>query len=140
MDERDKLKFARMVSEEPFAKLMHIRLIEVNDGYALCEMEYTDRMTNIHGMSHGGAIFSLIDEAFEISANSHGTVAVALNMNITYIKPPKKNSLLRARSAEISKGRKTALYQITVEDGEGLVAICQALAYRKLDRLSLLDK
>jgi acyl-CoA thioesterase len=52
-------------------------------------------------------------------------------MNVTYVKPAKRGSLLRARSTEINRGRKTATYHITVEDGEGLIAVCQALVYRK---------
>jgi acyl-CoA thioesterase len=59
-------------------------------------------------------------------------------MNVTYIKPAKKNSMLRARSQEISRGRKTASYHITVEDNEGLIAVCQALVYRKKERLPFL--
>jgi acyl-CoA thioesterase len=138
MKEEYKRAFMRTVLAEPFAGFMGIRLVEVGDGYAVCEMEYKESMDNIHGTAHGGAIFSLIDEAFEISTNSHGNVAVALNMNVTYIRPATRNSVLRARSTEISKGTKTATYQITVEDSEGLVAVCQALAYRKKDRLPFL--
>lgn len=130
--------FFRKVAEEPFSKLLDIKLVDVREGYALCEMPYTGALDNIHGIAHGGAVFSLIDEAFEISSNSHGTVALALNMNMTYIKPAVKNSLLRAESKEISRGRRTATYQITVEDSEGLVAICQALVYRKNDEIQFL--
>jgi acyl-CoA thioesterase len=101
-------------------------------------MVYNEAIDNIHGMAHGGAIFSLVDEAFEISSNSHGNAAVALNMNVTFIRPAVRNTVLRARSTEISKGAKTATYQITVEDNEGLVAVCQALAYRKRDKLPFL--
>jgi acyl-CoA thioesterase len=123
--------FMRKVAEEPFSRLLNIELVDVREGYALCEMLYSDALDNIHGIAHGGAVFSLIDEAFEISSNSHGTVALALNMNMTYIKPAKKQSILRAESKEVSRGRRTATYQITVEDSEGLVATCQALVYRK---------
>jgi acyl-CoA thioesterase len=130
--------FMRKVAEEPFSKLLNIKLVDVREGYALCEMLYSDSLDNIHGIAHGGAVFSLIDEAFEISSNSHGTVALALNMNMTYIKPAKKNSLLRAESKEVSKGRRTATYQITVEDSEGLVATCQALVYRKDNEIEFL--
>jgi acyl-CoA thioesterase len=130
--------FAKKVAEEPFSRLLNIRLVDVREGYALCEMTYTDELDNMHGIAHGGAIFSLIDEAFEISSNSHGTVALALNMNLTYIKPAKKGSLLRAESKEVSRGRKTATYDIKVEDEEGLVAICQALVYRKRDEIEFL--
>ena len=65
-------------------------------------------------------------------------MAVALFLIVSYVKPAKMISMLRAESREISKGNKTATYQITVKDSDGLVAICQALAYRKQDPLSLL--
>jgi len=138
MEERKREFFLRKVAEEPFSRLLNIRLVDVQEGYALCEVVYTSALDNIHGMAHGGAIFSLIDEALDISSNSHGTVALALNMNMTYIKPAVKNGLLRAESKEVSKGRRTATYQITVEDSEGLVAICQALVYRKADEIEFL--
>lgn len=139
MDENKRRLFVQRVSEEPFAKFLDIRLVDVNEGYALCEMAYKEEMDNIHGTAHGGAVFSLIDEAFEISSNSHGTTAVALNMNITYIKPAKKDSTLQAESREMNRGRKTATYQITVSDEDGLVALCQALVYRKKDALPFLS-
>ena len=130
--------FFKKVAEEPFSKLLNIKLVDVREGYALCEMPYTGALDNIHGIAHGGAVFSLIDEAFEISSNSHGTVALALNMNMTYIKPAVKDSLLRAESKEVSRSRRTATYQITVEDSEGLVATCQALVYRKDEEIQFL--
>jgi acyl-CoA thioesterase len=136
---RRKTFFAK-AAEEPFPKLLDIKLVEVGEGYALCEMYYTEAMDNLHGMAHGGAIFSLIDEAFEISSNSHGTVAVALNMNVSYVKAARKGSLLRAESKETNRGRRTATYYITVNDDLGLVAICQALVYRKDEALPFLKK
>ncbi len=140
VDKKRREAFVGKVEEEPFARLMEIRLIEVSEGYALCEMKYRETMDNIHGMAHGGAIFSLIDEAFEISSNSHGNAAVALNMNVTYVKPATKGDMLRAESREMSRGRKTATYQITVKDTEGLVALCQALVYRRKEELPFLQE
>jgi acyl-CoA thioesterase len=138
MEEERWQAFQHAVNREPFARLLNIRLLDVSEGYALCEMAYTEAMDNLHGMAHGGAIFSLIDEAFEISSNSHGTVAVALNMNVTYVQAAKRNSVLRAESREVARGKKTATYRIDVTDGEGLIAVCQALVYRKKDPVSFL--
>jgi acyl-CoA thioesterase len=138
MEDWKKAAFHNKVSEEPFAKLLNITLKEVEEGYAVCEMEYTEQMDNIYGSAHGGAIFSLIDEAFEISSNSHGTIAVALNINVTYMKTPKKNTLLRAESKEINRTRRTASYEITVRDDNNLIAVCQALVYRKDDPIPFL--
>ncbi|HPP06391.1 MAG TPA: PaaI family thioesterase [Syntrophorhabdaceae bacterium] len=131
MDRKKKAVYFKKVEEEPFARHMGIKLVDVDEGYAVCEMRYTDEMDNLYRNAHGGAIFSLIDEAFEISSNSHDRIAVALNMNVTYMKPPKKGSLLKAESKEIMRTRRTASYNIAVKDEEGLVATCQALVYIK---------
>ena len=138
MEEWKKAKFLKKVGEEPFAKLLDIHLKDVGEGYALCEMEYTERMDNIYGMAHGGAIFALIDEAFEISSNSHGNIAVALNINVTYMMPPEKNTILTAESREINRTRRTASYQIMVKNNQNLIAVCQALVYIKDEKNPLL--
>jgi len=140
MEENRKSIYFKKVKEEPLARLLNIRLKDVDDGYALCEMEFTDSMENIYGAAHGGAIFSLIDEAFEISSNSHDNVAVALNMNITYMKAPKKNSTLTAESREINRTRKTASYYITVQESADLIAVCQALVYVKGEEIPFLKQ
>lgn len=131
MDEKKQAVYFKRVEHEPFAKLLNIKLKEVSEGYARCEMEYTEQMDNIYGSAHGGALFSLIDEAFEISSNSHENIAVALNMNVTYMRPPRKNTVLVAESKEINRTKKTASYYITVRDNENLIAACQALVFVK---------
>jgi acyl-CoA thioesterase len=140
MEESKKAIYFKKVQEEPLARLLNIRLKNVDDGYALCEMEFADSMENIYGAAHGGAIFSLIDEAFEISSNSHDNVAVALNMNITYMKAPKKNTTLTAESRETNRTRKTASYYITVQEGTELIAVCQALVYVKGEEIPFLKQ
>ena len=127
------------VANEPYANKLGLRLLRLEPGYALVEMDLKSDMANIFDMTHGGAIFSLIDEAFEISCNAHGTVAVALSMTVTYHRPPTKGRPLRAESKEIYRSRKTATYEIKVTDGEDiLIASCQALAYRKKEKLPFL--
>jgi acyl-CoA thioesterase len=91
-------------------------------------------------MAHGGALFALIDEAFEIASNSHGTMAVALNMNINYISTPAKGSSLIAEAKEFNKTSRTATYDIRVtDDKSNLIAVCQALVYRKENPLPFLE-
>ncbi len=117
-----------------------MRLVELDPGHAVVEMNPQEDITNIHGMTHGGAIFSVIDEAFQASCNSYGTIAVALNVTVTYHNPPDGKSRLVAESTEIHRSRKTATYDIRVTDDRGvLIATCRALAYRKKDRLPFLD-
>jgi len=135
----DSLK--RRVRKEPYARKMGIRLVELEPGRAVVEMTPGEDELNIFEGIHGGAIFSLIDEAFELSCNAHGTVAVALSMTITYHNPPAPGSALRAESREIHRSRKTGTYEIKVTDAQNtLIASCQALAYRKKDPLPFLEE
>ncbi len=139
MDDEVIKAIRQRVASEPYAKKLGLRLLQLGPGYALVEMDLGDDMANIFGMAHGGAIFSLIDEAFEISCNSYGTVAVALNITVTYHSPPTRGGVLRAESREVYRSRKTATYEIKVTEEDGsLIASCQALAYRKEEKLPFL--
>lgn len=131
MDEKVRNAILKQIEKEPFGKKFGLKLKDVRKGYAKVEMLFTQDMENMFGMAHGGAIFSLIDAAFEVASNSHGTMAVALNMNINYLASPEKGSMLTAEAREINKTKKTAAYEIHATDESGkLLASCQALVYR----------
>lgn len=139
MDDVIRSSIFKKVVKEGYARKLGLKLIELTPGHAIVEMVPNKDDTNIFGMVHGGAIFSLMDEAFQASCNSHGTVAVALSVNVVYHNPPEGNKKLRAESREIHCSQKTATYEIKVKDENGtLIASCQALAYRKKDKLPFL--
>ena len=141
MDKETKRAILAQFKEEPFGKKLGIQLVEVNDGFARVEMCFTKEMENMFGMAHGGAIFSLMDAAFEVSSNSHGTMAVALSMNINYLAPQAGGARLSAEAKEINKTKKTAAYEIRATDDQGkLLATCQSLVYRLDKPLPFLKK
>ncbi len=140
MDDEVIQSIKRQVQKERFARKLGLRLITLGPGHAIVEMEPQEELTNIFGMIHGGAIFSLIDEAFEVSCNAHGTVAVALSMTVTYHRAPDQKSTLRAESVEIHRSAKTGTYEIKVTDEHNaLIASCTALSYRKKEKLPFLE-
>jgi acyl-CoA thioesterase len=117
--------------EEPYARKFGIKILDLKVGYALVEMQIREDMENIFNMAHGGAIFSLMDAAFELAGNSGGVVSVALNMSTTYTRPAKTGDVLKAEARETNSTRRTGLYDIRVTNQEGkLVATSQALVYR----------
>ena len=141
MDEKIRQAIFRQVEKEPFTRKFDLKLIDVQEGYAKVGMAFTEDMENIFGMAHGGALFALIDESFEVASNSHGTMAVALNMNINYISSPAPGSYLTAEAKEFNKTKKTASYDIRVTDGQSnLIAACQALVYRMNKPLPFLEE
>jgi acyl-CoA thioesterase len=120
------------VKREPFARALNMELVELDEGYSVVDMPYDpEKMDNIYNRAHGGALFALIDEAFETAGQTDGTVAVALNVNVTYVSSPKPGSRLRAVARRESQTKKTASYGIKVTDQNGqIVSLCQALAFR----------
>ena len=90
---------------------------------------------NSYKTVQGGAIFTLADYTFAAAANSHGTVAVAINASITFMKAAQSGTLW-AEAKEISKNFKIGTYSVEIKDDHGdLVAQFQGLAYRKQEKL-----
>jgi len=132
MDQKVRNAIYEAVEREPFAKAMKIKLVQLELGYSAVEMSYDpDHMNNIYDRAHGGALFALIDEAFETACQTDGTIAVALNVNVTYVSSPEPGVKLRAEAKQNSQTKKTAGYDIKVSDQNGkIIATCSALAYR----------
>jgi acyl-CoA thioesterase len=129
----DELK--RYFLGDQFARRNDIELLAVSEGQATAQM--TLRPHHLNGLNtvQGGAIFTLADFAFAAAANSYGTVAVAVNVSITFMKPA-QTGVLRAEAREVSKNPRLGSYTVEVSDDQGgLVALFQGLAYRKKDRL-----
>ena len=126
--------------KEPYARLLGIQLEELEEGRALVKMSLSADNNNIFGATHGGAIFSLMDAAFELTVNSHGTIAVALNVSINYINPVSAGETIYAEGREVSKSNRIATCKIEVKGEDGrIIATCQAMAYRKKDKLPFLQ-
>ena len=124
--------FKEQVASQGISRHFGLELEDLGPGRARVGMTCRPEMANILGMVHGTALFALIDEAFQAACNAHGTVAVALNMNLTFHAAAEMGERLTAQTRELHLGRRTVTYFIAVTDSRGaLVASCQALAYRK---------
>jgi acyl-CoA thioesterase len=116
-----------------FAEHSGIELLEIGEGRAKARMPIRDWHRNGVNLVHGGAIFTLADLVFAVASNSHGTVAVAINAGIWFVKAAKEGTLY-AEAKEVSRNPKLAVYAIEVTDDAGeLVAKFEGMVYRKKD-------
>lgn len=123
------------IENDLFAKSLGVELLELEPGYAKCAMVIRDEMINFHGTTHGGAIFSLADAAFAAACNAYGQAAVALEMNISFLKSVEAGTRLIAEAKEESTSARIGLYHLTVTDEKGsMIASLHATAYRKDER------
>ena len=120
---------------DKFAEHCGIELLEVSEGRAKAILKINRQHLNAVNIVHGGAIFTLADLVFAAASNSHGNVAVAINVTISYLKAA-AGGTLTAEAREVSRNRKLATYSIRVTDESGdLVASFQGMVYRKKDKL-----
>jgi acyl-CoA thioesterase len=121
----------QFIAGDHYAKRSGIDLVSVSPGKAVAKMPVRPYHLNGHGTVQGGAIFTLADFAFAAAANSHGTLAVAINVGITFMKAAGMGTL-KAEAREISVNPKLGTYTVDVKDDTGaLIAIFQGLVYRK---------
>lgn len=119
------------LAKDAFARHLGIELVEMKKGYARATMQVTPELINGAGVTHGSAIFALADLVFAAASNSHGPVALGLNVNIHYLKATTCGALLTGIAREENQTRKTGVYRLEVTDENGdLVALAEGLAYR----------
>ena len=125
----------KFFKRDALAGHLGIELAEVSPGRAVARMPVRDFHLNHVGIVHGGAIFALADLAFAAASNAHGTVAVALNADICFVKPGGPGTLT-ATAREVALGNKVGTYAIDVTDDAGeTVAVFQGMVYRKRDQI-----
>ena len=126
----------KFVQNDHFAHHLGVEMLEYGNGRARAKMTLQKHHLNSAGMTHGGAIFSLADAVFSAASNSHGTLAVAINVSISFFKAVKEGDLF-AEGREISRNPKLATYIIDVTDGQGnAIALFQGTVYRKKESLA----
>jgi acyl-CoA thioesterase len=124
--------FREKVEQDPFGRLLGIKVDKVEPGYAKTRVKVKGEFQNFSRYVHGGLIFSLADQAFAAASNSFGSLALALHMGINYLSPPAVEDELIAEACQVHLGKKISVYRIAVKNSSGkLIADCQGTVYQK---------
>ncbi len=124
-------EWLRSMTDAPFAKLCGLETLSISEKEAVVRMR-TEGASNALGTVHGGAIFSLADQAFALAANANGDRQVAMSASITYLRPARGTLVATAR--KIGETKSNSVYQVLVHEGDELVAIFQGNGFKLKDR------
>ncbi len=128
----------KYISQDRLATLLGMELLEVAPGRARVRLRVDERHLNGVGVVHGGTIFSLADVAFAAASNAHGTLALALDVSISFVKALSSGTLVATAAEDTPPGR-IGRYSVRVEEDDGtLVALFRGTAYRKKDAIATL--
>jgi acyl-CoA thioesterase len=106
---------------------MGMRTVHVSKEEVKVEMDLEGKLNSV-GTGHGGAIFSLADQAFAIACNTGEHTQVARSASIKYVKPARGKLLATARKVE--EDDNGSVYKVEVTCGEVLVAVFEGVGHK----------
>jgi acyl-CoA thioesterase len=119
-----------------FATGAGVKLEEARPGYARASMKVRDAHMNGADVVQGGAVFTLADLAFAVACNSHGTLALAVDVTISFLRPTRSGTLV-AEAFEVARSRRLSRCEIKVVDDAGEpVALFHGTAFVKDESLA----
>jgi acyl-CoA thioesterase len=115
-------------NDSAFSQLLGMRILKAEGGESEVRMSMQDKLLNLHGKMHGGALFSLIDTA--LGQASHSVFdgkpgSVTLECKVNYIRGVSEGEIV-CRAKVIHPGRKTHVIEAEVYQEDKLVAKAQA--------------
>ena len=123
--------FELMYNNDPFSKLLGMKLIEINEGFCKLEMTVTAQMLNGFSIAHGGITYALADSALAFASNARGIQSVSIETSINHLNKVALHDTLTAITEEKNLTARTALYFINITNqNQTVVAIFKGLVYR----------
>lgn len=120
-----------MLSNDRFSNWLGIRILAVEAGYCKATLTISEEMLNGMQLSHGGITYSLSDSVFAFASNARGNKAVSIETSISHLRPTYVGDQLTAETEEVSFGKRTAIYTVTVTNQDGKkVALFKGTAFR----------
>lgn len=108
-----------------FANRQGMKLTELQEGYAVAEMETTSNHLNPNGFLHGGCLFTIADVACAGAVASYdGERCTTLDASIQYLRAGKDVKHLTATAHVVKRGRRvTVLYTEIFDQNHTLLCI-----------------
>jgi len=120
-----KKRISRALDDVPYARLLGIKLAQIDSGTATLKMPVRKQLTQNHGVVHGGAMASLIDSATAfaiISLLEPQEKVTTVDLTISYLRPVSKGGLNCAAKV-LRSGRRLLVVSAEVfDDAQKLVA------------------
>ncbi len=124
-----------LFANDRYAALTGVQIVEAGKGYCRTSLKIEKQHLNAANVVQGGAIFTLADLAFAVASNSHGQLALAINVNISYLKAVSTGTLC-AVATEVTEPDRLGAYDVLVTDErQRVIARFNGMVYRKKETL-----
>lgn len=118
MDEKLKQYLEEML-DKGMPRELGIHFVVLEEGHVRAEMPIADKHTNVYGMVHGGALYTLADTTTGFAARTYGGRVVTLNGSMNYLTGSPNTTKIYCDGRVVRHGRKTIVVSAEVYDEFG---------------------
>jgi uncharacterized protein (TIGR00369 family) len=114
-----------------FPRLLGIEIDSIENGTARLSVEVTEKLLQLAGVMHGGAIATLIDTAVAmaiVSVSEPHAKFTTVELKVNYLRPLKEGRIV-AEARLIQNGRRIVVADCDVFDAQGKLAAKGLLTY-----------
>jgi acyl-CoA thioesterase len=114
-----------------FPRLLGIEIDSIENGTARLSVEVTEKLLQLAGVMHGGAIATLIDTAVAmaiVSVSEPHSKFTTVELKVNYLRPLKEGRVV-AEARLIQNGRRIVVAECDVFDAQGKLAAKGLLTY-----------
>jgi acyl-CoA thioesterase len=108
-----------LLQSDAFSQWLGITQVLLQENHCILNMEVRANMLNGYNVAHGGILFSLADSALAFAACNSGNIEVSMEAGIHFHKAALVGELLIAEAKATHKGKRTAVYDVTVKNQSG---------------------
>lgn len=117
----------------------HMELESVRQDRAVFRMDIRPESMNPFGMVHGGALYTLADDAAGGAAHSDGRHYVTQHGDLHFL-DNRAHGTIRAVGRVRHRGRTTVLVDVEITDGAGALLATGAFSYFCVDRKRMAER
>ena len=117
MNELEQRTLARL-EKNGFMNYNHIEMEQVERDYAVFRLQVRPENRNVYGMVHGGAIYTLADNATGSAAHTDGRNYVTQSGTLHFLRNQREGTI-RAQARVRHRGRSTVLVAVDVVGDDG---------------------
>lgn len=105
-----------LLKQNPFAAILNMELLEVSEGFVKAKIPFQDKIQNVYGDFHGGALYSAADTLCGIAASTYGYYVTTVNGTIQYLKAGRNTEYVICEAKVIKPGRNISVVEFQVID------------------------
>ncbi len=105
-----------LLKQNPFAAILNMELLEISEGFVKAKIPFQDKIQNIYGDFHGGALYSAADTLCGIAASTYGYYVTTVNGTIQYLKAGRNTEYVICEAKVIKPGRNISVVEFQVID------------------------